>query len=90
MGADQFVVVADGRVKLNDFNRGHFLGWNPEKQEVCPFKIKYNGGTHRSPEEYLYLPETEKVRIEIHPWESSKDYWILFLICVTHPVPTID
>ena len=63
LATSQFVVVDDGRVKLNDFNRGQFLRWNPETQEICPFTYSLNGGIDRSPEEYGYLPETEKVSL---------------------------
>ena len=33
---DQFV-WAGNRFKLNDFNRGHLMYWNEEKQENCPY-----------------------------------------------------
>ena len=53
-------------MKLNDFNLCHFLRWNPETQEVCPFKMDYIWETRGSPEEYLHLPEDKKVRVEIN------------------------
>ena len=37
--------------------------WNREKDEPCPFYVGNNPGKFRSPEEYLYLGETEKVDI---------------------------
>ena len=62
VGPSQFVMVANGRVKLNDFNRARFLRWNAQKQKVCTFEVGSNPGKNRAPEEYAYKPETEKVR----------------------------
>ncbi|KAL7574658.1 hypothetical protein ACA910_003005 [Epithemia clementina (nom. ined.)] len=59
----QFVLTRNGRVKLNDFNRARFLRADRETNEVCPYLFEYNRGTNRSPEEYRYKPQTEKVDI---------------------------
>ena len=55
-------MVKNGRVKLNDFNRARFLPWDAETKTVCSFRVGKNPGRNRSPEEYAYKPETEKVR----------------------------
>jgi len=47
--------------KLNDFNRARFLRYKDGK--VCPFYVGNNAGKNRSPEEYAYEKETEKVDI---------------------------
>ena len=60
--ADQFI-YQDGFYKLSDFNRVRFLTWDFKKNEQCGFKVGKNGGEYRSPEEYLYKPETEKVDV---------------------------
>jgi hypothetical protein len=46
---------------LNDFNRARFMRWNTTSQSLCSFSIANNPGKNRSPEEYSFLPETEKV-----------------------------
>ena len=33
---DQFI-LSDGHFKLNDFNGGHLLSWNPKKNATCPY-----------------------------------------------------
>ena len=55
-------VISRGLVKLNDFNRARFLPWNEKKDEVCTYDVGNNPGKNRSPEEYSYQPQTEKVR----------------------------
>lgn len=37
--------------------------WNKEEDEPCPFYVGNNPGKFRSPEEYLYLAESEKIDI---------------------------
>ena len=56
----QFVRVGD-IFKLNDFNRARFLMTNVTDGGVCTFEVGNNPGKNRSPEEYAYYPETEKV-----------------------------
>lgn len=34
----------NGSYKLNDFNRAHFMKWNPERNETCGFREKQNWG----------------------------------------------
>jgi serine/threonine protein kinase len=58
----QFVYI-DGRYKLNDFNRCRFIAVNRETHQLCGFKVENNPGTFRSPEEYKYSMETEKIDI---------------------------
>mmetsp|Transcript_10335 Transcript_10335/g.23177 ORF Transcript_10335/g.23177 Transcript_10335/m.23177 type:complete len:546 (-) Transcript_10335:2253-3890(-) len=58
----QFILI-DGIYKLNDFNRARLIMWNKEKDEPCPFYVGNNPGKFRSPEEYLYLGETEKIDV---------------------------
>lgn len=60
----QFVHVSSvGIYKLNDFNRCRFLAWNQRKNQTCTFHIGNNPGTFRSPEEYNYEGESEKVDV---------------------------
>ena len=69
----QFVRVGD-IYKLNDFNRARFLLNNVTDGSVCTFTVGNNPGKNRSPEEYAYDPETEKV--------SPKQVWRLqYLRC---------
>lgn len=56
----QFVRVGD-IYKLNDFNRARFLRTNITDGSVCTYKVGNNPGKNRSPEEYAYRPQTEKV-----------------------------
>lgn len=58
----QFVRVGR-RYKLNDFNRVRFIRWNVEKNRPCTYYVGNNPGKNRSPEEYDYQPQTEKVDI---------------------------
>ena len=67
--ADQFIII-DGGYKLNDFNRCRFMRSyrGTAKSEggdgkPCGFYVGSNPGTNRSPEEYAYEEETEKVDI---------------------------
>lgn len=56
----QFIKV--GRTyKLNDFNRARFIRWNKQKNEPCAYNVNKNPGRNRSPEEYKYDPQSEKV-----------------------------
>jgi hypothetical protein len=59
---DQFL-VQDGYYKLTDFNRVRFLTWNKREDLQCGFHVAKNGGIWRSPEEYNYEIETEKVDV---------------------------
>lgn len=59
--AKQFLVGADGRVKLNDFNRCRFI---PNRNgTICPVTIPTAPGAYRSPEEYEHEPLTTKADI---------------------------
>ena len=60
---DQYLSVGDDNFILNDFNRMRAIGWDKAKDESCGFTISNNPGNWRSPEEYRYDPETEKVDI---------------------------
>eukprot|EP00554_Chaetoceros_debilis_P016313 CAMPEP_0194126954 /NCGR_PEP_ID=MMETSP0150-20130528/60262_1 /TAXON_ID=122233 /ORGANISM="Chaetoceros debilis, Strain MM31A-1" /LENGTH=503 /DNA_ID=CAMNT_0038820843 /DNA_START=223 /DNA_END=1734 /DNA_ORIENTATION=- len=57
----QFVFV-NGKIKMNDFNRCRFIA-RRDNGDVCPFRVSSNPGKFRSPEEYAYEPETEKVDV---------------------------
>jgi len=60
----QFVYVEeDGLYKLNDFNRGRFIGKNKKTNELCKYYVGSNPGTFRSPEEYKYDGQTAKVDV---------------------------
>jgi hypothetical protein len=55
----QYIRV-NGIYKLNDFNRARFIAWSKDNT-MCPYEVGNNGGKNRSPEEYNYEPQTEKV-----------------------------
>lgn len=59
---DQFI-FQDGYYKLSDFNRARFLMWNEKRDLPCGFRVEKNGGEYRSPEEYAYEVENEKVDV---------------------------
>jgi len=66
---DQFI-YQNGHYKLSDFNRVRFLMWNKTVHKwnqlsdgQCGFDVGKNGGEYRSPEEYSYKKETEKVDV---------------------------
>lgn len=67
---DQFIII-DGNWKLNDFNRCRFMRrqrkTGPETGDgdgkPCGFQVGNNPGKGRSPEEYKYEEETEKVDV---------------------------
>lgn len=60
----QFVYVdRAGVFRLNDFNRCRFIGWNNRTNTACPYHVGSNPGTFRSPEEYAYEAQTEKVDV---------------------------
>ena len=65
---DQFIQI-DGQWKLNDFNRCKFMrrhrntGIDGEDGKPCGFLFGINPGKSRSPEEYNYQEETEKVDV---------------------------
>jgi len=64
VGGSQFVYVDEAGVyKLNDFNRARFLGVNSKTHELCNYTVGSNSGKYRSPEEYRYDRQTEKVDI---------------------------
>jgi hypothetical protein len=54
----QFIKVNDVYM-LNDFNRARFIAYNGS--DACPFFVGSNPGRNRSPEEYSYQPQSEKV-----------------------------
>jgi serine/threonine protein kinase len=59
----QWLRARNGKIKLNDFNLGHILDWNPIKQRYCNF----DGGTFvaplKSPEELSGSSQSETVDI---------------------------
>lgn len=88
--ASQYVYVgSDGVYKLNDFNRCRFLPWNVATNSTCSFEIGNNPGTFRSPEEFAYKSETEKIDVSIalqrefiiYTLLSSDLYHVLFKRC---------
>jgi serine/threonine protein kinase len=58
----QFIYV-DGRYQLNDFNRARLITWDGKKNQQCPYYVQNNPGKFRSPEEYAYEGQSEKVDI---------------------------
>ena len=81
--SDQFV-FQDGYYRLSDFNRVRLLLWNEAENSTCGFRVARNGGTWRSPEEYSYEDESEKVDVyslgnvlyflltKADPWEGVR------------------
>jgi len=64
IGSPQYVYFKSSKsYKLNDFNRCRFLTWNNQTNEACPFEIGNSPGKGRSPEEYAYDWETEKIDV---------------------------
>jgi len=59
---DQFLLI-DGEYKLNDFNRCRLIRWNRNVNKACGFVVGANKGKFRSPEEYRYDEESEKVDV---------------------------
>lgn len=59
--AQQFLVDAQGTVKLNDFNRCRFMANNTVTGKPCPLRIPTAPGTSRSPEEYNEEELTEQI-----------------------------
>lgn len=59
----QFLFLND-EMKLGDFNRGRFLRRNvTNPQTACTYTIGNNDATFRSPEEYLYEPQTSAIDV---------------------------
>jgi len=59
----QFLVTADGTVKLNDFNRCRFMASRNQTEEPCPFRVPQSPGKYRAPEEYKEQELDEKIDI---------------------------
>lgn len=61
----QFVKTKRGVFALSDFNRAQFLYWNSTSNEgSCPYYYQHsNGYPFRSPEEYKYEAQTEKIDV---------------------------
>lgn len=62
---NQFVSTNNGvDYVINDFNRARFLYREKEPPHaLCKFRVRQNIGTFRSPEEYAYKGETEKIDV---------------------------
>lgn len=88
---DQFVSVGGDNYKLNDFNRCRFMRRYRNSNssggdgKPCGFYIGNNPAKNRSPEEYAYTVETDKIDIysmgnifysiltDLDPWEDWED-----------------
>jgi serine/threonine protein kinase len=62
IAGSQYIKI-DGSYKLNDFNRARFLLRNKTSGANCPYFVAKNPGKNRSPEEYRYDPQSEKVDV---------------------------
>jgi hypothetical protein len=62
IAGNQYILI-DGVYKLNDFNRARFLLRNKTSGENCHYLVGKNPGKNRSPEEYRYAPQSEKVDV---------------------------
>ena len=59
----QFLFLND-EMKLGDFNRGRFLRRNStDLRSACTYTIGKNDAAFRSPEEYLYEPQTSAIDV---------------------------
>jgi serine/threonine protein kinase len=88
---DQFL-LHEGYYKLSDFNRVRFLTWNYKEDLQCGYRVGKNGGNYRSPEEYNYEIQTEKVDVysmgnvlyflltQEDPWEGYKNKHVYELV----------
>jgi serine/threonine protein kinase len=47
---DQWLMDGNGALKLNDFNNGKFLDYDPGEMEYCKYRCQF-GGTYKTPEE---------------------------------------
>ena len=47
----QFLFAADGRIKLNDFNRAEAMLYDENDETYCRYSNGPGGGDFRSPEE---------------------------------------
>ena len=56
-------IMINGEYQLNDFNRNEFLSWNTERNTTNKFRNSANLGKWRSPEEYSYEDENEKIDV---------------------------
>lgn len=60
---NQYLFLND-ELKLGDFNRGRFLRRNStDPQTACTYTIGKNDAAFRSPEEYLYEPQTSAIDV---------------------------
>jgi serine/threonine protein kinase len=57
-------MCAGGRPKLNDFNIGEFLRWNPETNETCGFPSRMHEPWWRAPEEMNTTVKEDTVRLD--------------------------
>lgn len=81
----QYIKV-NGVYKLNDFNRARFIAYDSDGR-MCPYYIGVNGGKNRSPEEYKYEAQTEKVRCSRDDCgrgclvrQSAQPFFLLFTV----------
>lgn len=49
----QYIMI-DGILKLNDFNRGRFIRWNPKLKEPCTYTIGANDAKVRMDADYVH------------------------------------
>jgi serine/threonine protein kinase len=57
-------MCAGGRPKLNDFNIGEFLRWNPETNETCGFPSRMHEPWWRAPEEMNTTAKEDAVLLD--------------------------
>merc|ERR1712151_267848 len=58
----QFIYI-DGIFRINDFNRCRFLRWDRKHDHACGYYVGNNPKKFRSPEEYYYKEQSEKVDV---------------------------
>ena len=76
----QFIKVGD-TYKLNDFNRARFIAYRRDDTNVmCPYQVGSNPGKNRSPEEYNYEPQTEKVRTRNANQRRKQGHSLILLV----------
>merc|ERR1712113_1075110 len=77
----QFLFSKEGKIKLNDFNRGEAMLYNEDKGEYCRYRNGAGGGDWRAPEEYEDGYLNEKIDV----WSYGNNvYAILTGLYVFH------
>lgn len=75
-------ILINGEYQLNDFNRNIFMSWNTALQRTNKFTFTDNGGLWRSPEEYAFANEDEKIDV----WSLGN---VLYFVLTQGKIPFV-